>query len=153
MGTVAYIHIASGMGQPMTALPMARVLDGKGIEGDRYASGIGCYSNSPAPGRHVTLIEIEVIEEMAEVWGIPFTPHESRRNITTKDIRLNLLVGKKLHVGSVVLDVVRLCDPCLYLQQLLNRPVLQPLVKRAGIRCDVVAGGTIRVGDTLTVLP
>lgn len=152
MGTVEYIHMASEMGKPMTALPAARVLAGKGIEGDRYASGIGRYSNHPAPGRHVTLIEIEVMEDIARVWGIPFAPHASRRNITTKDIRLNFLVGKKLHIGSVVLDVVRLCDPCLYLQQLLNRPVLRPLAKRAGIRCDVVTAGTISVGDTITVL-
>jgi len=152
MGTVESIHIASEAGKPMAALETARVLAGKGIAGDRYANRIGHYSHYATPGRHVTMIEVEVIESIARAQGIPFAPHDSRRNITTRGIRLNPLVGKKVRIGSVLLEVVRLCEPCIYLQQLLNQPVLYPLVHQAGIRCDVVTSGTISSGDALTIL-
>ncbi len=152
MGTVRHIHIAHQASQPMRALPQAEIRAGQGIVGDRYANKIGRYSGAPKPGRHITMIEEEVIEAIAQDQGIPFGAHESRRNITTRGIRLNPLVGKQLHIGTVVLDVMRLCDPCAYLQQLLVRPVLQLLVARAGIRCDVITAGTITVGDTITVL-
>ncbi len=152
MGTVEHIHIASEAAKPMTALTEAEVIVGQGLAGDRYANQIGRYSHDPHPGRHVTLIEIEVIEDMAQRQGMPFAPHESRRNITTRGVRLNPLIGKRLQIGTVVLDVIRLCDPCAYLQHLLGRPVLRPLVDRAGIRCDVMTGGTIKIGDAITVL-
>jgi MOSC domain-containing protein YiiM len=152
MGTIEHIHIAHEASSPMMALSEAEVIAGQGIKGDRYASKVGHYSADARPGRHITLIEAEVIEEIAQVRGIPFAPHESRRNITTRGIRLNPLVGKTLHLGPVVLHVVRLCEPCVYLQELLGRPVLEPLVNRGGIRCDVVSGGIIRVGDPIKVV-
>ncbi|MDH3602359.1 MAG: MOSC domain-containing protein [Candidatus Tectomicrobia bacterium] len=152
MGTVEHIHIASEAAKPMVALAEAEMIMGKGIEGDRYANKIGYYSDHPAPGRHVTIIEIEVLEEIAQSLGIAFLPHESRRNLTTRGIRLNPLVGKNVQIGSVVLDVIRFCDPCAYLQTMLGKPVLKSLTDRAGLRCDVITGGTIRVGDLITVV-
>ncbi|WP_089940931.1 MOSC domain-containing protein [Candidatus Entotheonella palauensis] len=152
MGTIEHIHIASEASKPMVSLLEAGVIAGRGIDGDRYASKTGTYSRNPTPGRHVTLIEAEVIEDITQRLGIPLAPHETRRNVTTRGIELNPLVGKNIQVGEVVLEVIRFCDPCAYLQNLLGRPVLQPLVDRAGIRCDVMTGGTIRVGQTITVL-
>ena len=67
-------------------------------------------------------------------------------------MRLNPLVGQKLRLGTVLLEVIRLCDPCAYLQELVGQPVLKPLVDRGGIRCDVITGGIIRVGDTISVV-
>ena len=152
MGTIEHIHIASEASKPMVSLLEAEVIAGCGIKGDRYANKTGTYSNYSTPGRHVTLIEVEVVEDIAQRLGIPIAPHETRRNVTTRDIELNLIVGKHIQLGEVVLEVIRFCDPCAYLQHLLGRPVLQPLVGRAGIRCDVVNGGTIHIGDALTVL-
>ena len=152
MGTVEHIHIASEATQQMVALAEAEILVGQGIEGDRYANKSGRYSAYPGAGRHVTIIEIEVLEDIAQSLGIAFLPHESRRNLTTRGIRLNPLVGKKVQIGSVVLDVIRFCDPCAYLQTMLGKPVLKPLVDRAGIRCDVITGGQIKVGDSITVV-
>lgn len=150
MGTIEHIHIASEASKPMVPLLEAEVIAGRGIEGDRYASKTGTYSQNPTPGRHVTLIEAEVIDDVAQRLGIPLSPHETRRNVTTRGIELDLLIGQHIQVGAVVLEVIRFCDPCLYLQNLLGRPVLQPLVDRAGVRCDVVRGGTIHVGDAVT---
>ncbi len=152
MGTVEYIHIASEASKPMVALDRSIVVAGKGIEGDRYFYKTGTYSDRPAPGRHLTLIEYEVLEDIAQALSLSLLPHESRRNITTRGIELNPLVGKKVQIGEVIVEVIRFCDPCAYLQQLLGKPVLQPLVDRAGLRCDVLTGGEMRVGDHITVL-
>lgn len=152
MATVEYIHIAPGASKPMIMLPEAEIIAGRGIKDDRYATKTGHYSADPKPGRHVTLIEAEVIEEIARDQSIPFTPHDSRRNITTRGIRLNSLIGKQLQIGPAVLEVIRRCDPCTYLEGLVGQPVLKPLVDRGGIRCDVLTGGVIRVGDTIKVL-
>jgi MOSC domain-containing protein YiiM len=152
MATVEYIHIAPEASKPMIMLPEAEVIAGAGIKDDRYANKSGYYSAGPKPGRQVTLIEAEVIEAIARERSIPFTPHDSRRNITTRGIRLNPLVGSKLRIGTVILEVIRLCDPCKYLEGLVGQPVLQPLVNRGGIRCDVLTGGVVRVGETISVL-
>jgi MOSC domain-containing protein YiiM len=152
MGTVEHIHIAPEAARPMVALAEAEMIMGQGIAGDRYAGKSGRYSDYPGAGRHVTIIEIEVLEDIAQSLGIALLPHESRRNLTTRSIRLNPLVGKKVQIGPVVLDVIRFCDPCVYLQTMLGKPVLKPLVDRAGIRCDVITGGQIKVGDSITVV-
>lgn len=152
MGTVEYIHIAPAASKPMAALTTAMVIQGRGIQDDRYANHVGFYSGGPSAGRQVTLIESEVIEAVATTLGVSFTAHDSRRNITTRGIRLNPLIGKQIQIGMVVLDAVRLCDPCRYLETLVGHPVMQPLLEGGGIRCDVVTGGVIRVGDAVQVL-
>ena len=148
MGYLEHIATAAKASQPMMACTEAEVIAGQGIVGDRYATKRGHYSGWPGAGRQITLIEAEVLEDLTRQ-GIPLAPHESRRNLTTRGIRLNPLVGHTLYIGTVVLEVIRLCEPCAYLQTLLGRPVLQVLVERGGIRCDVRTGGTIRVGDRI----
>ena len=103
MGIVRHIHIAHLASQPMLALPQAEIRVGQGIVGDRYANKIGRYSGAPKPGRHITMIEEEVIEAIAQDQGIPFGAHESRRNITTRGIRLNPLgddPGRRVSRGA-----------------------------------------------------
>ena len=130
-----------------------RSFAGQGISGDRYALKLGYYSHDPKPGRHLTLIEAEVLADISQQLGIRFSASDSRRNITTRGMRLNPLVGKKLRIGAVLLEVIRLCDPCAYMQALVDSPQRhQFLVDRGGIRCDVITGGIIRIGDTITVV-
>jgi MOSC domain-containing protein YiiM len=152
MGRVEHIHMAHAAAQPMLPLREAKIIAEQGISGDRYALKLGYYSHDPKPGRHLTLIEAEVLADISQQLGIRFSPYDSRRNITTRGLRLNPLVGKKLRIGAVLLAVIRLCDPCAYMQKLVGQPVLQPLVARGGVRCDVITGGIIRIGDTITVV-
>jgi MOSC domain-containing protein YiiM len=152
MGRVEHIHMAHAAAKPMQPLREAEIIAGRGISGDRYACKLGYYSHDPKPGRHLTLIEAEVFADISQQLGIRFSPYDSRRNITTRGLQLNPLVGKKLRIGAVLLEVIRLCDPCAYMQKLVGQPVLRPLVGRGGIRCDVITGGIIRVGDTITVV-
>jgi MOSC domain-containing protein YiiM len=151
-GTVEAIHVAPAAGEPMTSVERVRAIAGVGLEGDRYATRTGTWSPDPGVDRDITLIEAEVIEDLAATDGIALAPGESRRNVTTRGIRLNDLVGRRFRVGAVVCKGTRLCEPCQYLTDLVGKPVLRPLVHRAGLRAAIVEGGEIAVGADVVAL-
>lgn len=128
----------------MAELPEAILVAGVGIEGDRYATGLGTYSKSPHIDRQVTLIEVEVLDAIARDRGITLAPDEHRRNLTTRGVPLGHLVGQYFRVGECVLYGGRMNVPCLYLETLLGKKVFKPLINRSGLNCRIVLGGTIR---------
>jgi MOSC domain-containing protein YiiM/ADP-ribose pyrophosphatase YjhB (NUDIX family) len=148
-GMVETIHIAAAAGEPVRAVELVRAKAGVGLEGDRYALGRGHYSPDLRVSRDLTLIEAEVIESLAREHDIALTPGETRRNVTTRGIRLNDLVGHRFWVGEALCQGTRLCEPCQYLTELTGKPLLRALVHRGGLRADVVRGGWIRCGDRL----
>jgi MOSC domain-containing protein YiiM len=113
-----------------------RAVAGKGLEGDRhfFAGGAG-------PGEALTVIEAEVLEEVG------LTGAQSRRQVLVRGVRLNDLVGKRFWIGEVECLGTELCEPCLHLQRLTRPGIIRELIHRAGIRADILSGGTIRVGD------
>ena len=147
-GRVDSIHIAPIESAPMQPLAVVRAVAGVGLEGDRYALGVGRYSGAGGDGRHVTLIESEVLADLAAA-GMALPAGASRRNLTTSGIGLNDLVGRRFRIGAVECVGVRLCEPCAYVQGLVGQPVLQPLVHRGGLRADIVVGGDIHAGDLI----
>jgi MOSC domain-containing protein YiiM len=149
-GEVVGIFVANAMGAPMRELDEANAVAGAGLEGDRYRDGAGFYTPIPGP-RQLTLIEEETLAHLAAEHGIAFAPHESRRNLTTRGIRLNDLVGKRFTIGQVLCEGIRLCPPCNRLEELTGKPVLAPLVDRGGLRADILDDGVIRRGDTIRV--
>jgi MOSC domain-containing protein YiiM len=151
-GRIEAIHLADVAAGPMRAVPRVRAIAGVGLEGDRYATGQGTYSPDPRTDRHLTLIEAEEIEALAERDGIVLVAGESRRNITTRGIRLNELVGRWFRVGSVECEATRLCEPCQGLTDLLGKPVLKPLAHRAGLRALILTDGEIAIGDEVVAL-
>jgi MOSC domain-containing protein YiiM len=124
------------------------VVRGIGVVGDRHALKPGEWDESHL-GEELTLVEAEALENLARDHGIHLGPGESRRAVTTRGIALNPLVGRRFRVGEVVVEGVELCEPCSHLQGLLGKPVIAPLVHRAGIRVLLVEDGKIRVGDDL----
>ena len=122
-GHVLHLFISPRAGQQMIEMPEVVAVWGKGLEGDRYALGRGAYSKSNRPVvRHVTLIAIEAIREANAELNVPFLPRDTRRNIVTEGIDLNLLVGKRFMVGGVHMQGVELCAPCARPSALLGRP-------------------------------
>ena len=152
IGRVVAIHVAPGGGEPMVGRERVRAIAGVGLEGDRYATRTGQWSPDPRVDRDITLIEAEVIEDLEASEGIVLGPGESRRNVTTRGIRLNELVGRRFRVGDAICEGTRLCEPCQYLTDLLGKPVLKPLVHRAGLRAHIVEGGEIAVGAEVAAL-
>ncbi len=146
-GRLEHIFITEAGSAPMRELAEARLIAGLGIEGDRYATGKGYYSKAPRPDRQVTLIEIETLEALQRDHTIELKPGETRRNLTTRAVPLNHLVGKRFRVGAALLYGARLNVPCKYLEQVTGKPVYEPLIHRSGLNCEVLEGGLIRVGD------
>lgn len=145
------IYISPGEGEAMQSLLEARAVPGKGLEGDRYFNKSGKYSDQPGTGRELTLIESEALEFLAQQSGIRLSPDQTRRNLLTRGVQLNSLVGKVFQIGEITVRGVRLCDPCSYLEGMTQPGVLQGLVDRGGLRVDILTEGTIRVGDAVIV--
>jgi MOSC domain-containing protein YiiM len=150
-GEVVSIHIAAQAGAPMESLACVEAIAGRGLVGDRYFTGTGYWSKNAGVSREVTLIEIEAIEAMAREKGV-IVPHAARRNLVTRGVSLNHLVGRVFQVGAAWLRGTRLCEPCQYLEGLTVKGVLSGLIHRGGLRADIVSGGIIQVGDLITEL-
>jgi MOSC domain-containing protein YiiM len=151
-GSVVSIHIATAAAEPTVSVDEAHAVPGKGLEGDRYFQGTGTYSGRPGPDRELTLIEIEAIEALERDYKIKIEPGQARRNIVTRGVPLNHLVGKELSVGEVTLLGLRLNEPCNHLASLTDDKVKQGLVHRGGLRAQVLTEGIIRSGDTIQPL-
>jgi MOSC domain-containing protein YiiM len=151
VGKVISIHIIGAAGDTPRSIQSALAVPGRGLEGDRYFSHIGTYSDTPGTGRDLTLIESEQIEGIQREYGITIAPGASRRNITTSGVSLNELVDRDFKIGEITVRGMRLCEPCAYLAGLIGNPeALKALVHRGGLRCDILTEGTIRVGDAIT---
>jgi MOSC domain-containing protein YiiM len=151
MGTVEHIHIAPERAAPVHAVESIELVKGIGIIGDRNQLAPGEWDETHL-GEELTLVEAEALENLARDHDIHLNPGDTRRNVTTRGISLNDLVGKRFSVGEVVAEGVELCEPCTHLQGLLGKPIIKPLVHRAGLRALLVNSGTIRVGDQVEVL-
>lgn len=151
-GVLEAIHVAEGASRPMRARAESAIVAGVGIPGDRYAERRGTYSPRHHIDRQVTLIEYETLEALARDHGVELAPHEHRRNLTTRGVALNHLVGRYFAVGECVLYGGRLNVPCRYLEELLGKKVFKPLVNRSGLNARVIVGGTLRTGDVILPL-
>jgi hypothetical protein len=143
-GRVEAIALAGAAGAPMTVVGEATVRAGRGLEGDRYFAGRGTFSNPHANGHELTLIEAEAVEDLGLI-----RPEEARRNVVTRGIDLNALVGRRFTIGGTAFVGRRLCEPCAHLQRLTVPGILPGLVHRGGLRADALGDGTIRIGDPL----
>jgi hypothetical protein len=141
-GTVEGIWVAATAGEPARALQSVRALAGQGLEGDRHVTGTGTFPSGFA-GSALTLVEAEV----CEAFEPPLGPDEHRRNILTRGIALNQLVGHEFMIGAVPCRGMRLCEPCTVIERYASRPILRELVHRGGVRADILEDGDIRVGD------
>ncbi|MDO8612924.1 MAG: MOSC domain-containing protein [Dehalococcoidia bacterium] len=150
-GSVHSIHIAAMASEPTVPVEEVSAVAGQGLEGDRYFTGDGTYSKTPGSGRQVTLIEYETIEALERDYQTRIEPGQARRNIVTRGVALNHLVGREFSAGEVVLRGLRLNEPCNHLAGLTDEKVKQGLVHRGGLRADIVSGGVIRVGDEVRV--
>jgi MOSC domain-containing protein YiiM len=142
MGEVVAIYIGPERQLPE---PVDRVEAhaGKGLAGNRYYWPDG---SAPA-GNALTLIEAEALAAFTRDTGIELTAQASRRNVLTRGIDLNALVGKRFRVGEVECVGVELCEPCLHLESVTHPGVIKGMVHRAGLNADLLTDGVIAVGD------
>ncbi len=133
----------------MQSLNRVLAIPGVGLEGDRYALKIGTFSK-PVPDRELTLIEAEAIEAIQREYEIEIAPANARRNLVTRGVPLNHLVGKEFRIGDVKIRGIRLCEPCAHLEKMTGQPVIKSLRHRGGLRAQILSEGAIRVGDVVS---
>ncbi|MEA2144048.1 MAG: hypothetical protein QOI64_2478 [Solirubrobacteraceae bacterium] len=151
-GRVELLALTATAEAPMTVVAQATARAARGLVGDRYHDARGTFSDPHANGNDLTLIEAEVLNALAVPTG-PIAPERARRNIVTRGIDLNALVGALFTVGSVQCVGRRLCEPCAHLQRLTVPGTLRALVHQGGLRADVLTDGVIRVGDDVRAPP
>lgn len=144
-GVVAGLLMAPGAEAPLERVPVAEAVAGRGLEGDRYATGDGTFSGT-GRGYELTLIESEALDALAAE-GLEISWEGARRNVVTRGIGLNALVGRRFLLGDVECVGRRLAEPCSHLQRLAPAGILGGLVHRGGLRADILGSGTIRIGD------
>jgi hypothetical protein len=147
-GTLEAICTFPEPGQPARMHESIRAIAGRGLDGDRYLSGSGTFPSGP-PGSALTLIEAEVCESFDPA----LEPGEHRRNLITRGIELNALVGHDFMVGGVRCRGMRLCEPCTVVDRYASRPVLRALVHRGGLRADILQDGQLILGDRVGAVP
>ncbi|HET6203511.1 MAG TPA: MOSC domain-containing protein [Planctomycetota bacterium] len=152
-GVVVSIQVAARGGAALAPVAEVRAVAGRGLVGDRYHDRRGTYSERPGNGRSATLIETETLEALRRDHRLELSPAETRRNFAIRDVPLNHLVGRRFRVGEVLLEGVRLCEPCLHLESLTRSGVREALVHRGGLRAEILSTGTIRVGDSVRPEP
>jgi MOSC domain-containing protein YiiM len=103
-------------------------------------------------GHDLTLIEAEVLDELTLTDGHRLGYTEARRNIVTRGIALNTLVGQRFRVGDVECIGRRLCEPCAHLERLTHPGVLRKLIHRGGLRADILTTGSITEGAAIESL-
>jgi hypothetical protein len=150
-GTVESIAIAADAESPMQIVVSASALAGYGLEGDRYARSAGTFSSRTGrrPGYDLTLIAVEVVEELT-ARGARLDFGSTRRNILTRGIDVNALVGREFSIGQVRCRGLRLAEPCAHLERLAGPGLLRPLIHRGGLRADILDGGVIETGSPIT---
>jgi MOSC domain-containing protein YiiM len=154
-GRIVAIYTATGAGYPMQLRSEARAVPGRGLEGDRYFMDNGRFSDHQVPGREITeltLIESEVIQHLRLDWGLDVEEADGRRNLVTRGIALNDLVGSEFEVGEVRLRGASLCEPCVSLvKSPEHKHLLRALAHKGGLRAEILNEGTIALGDPIAV--
>lgn len=150
-GRLVAIYLTSSPGAPLEARDSASAVAGIGLDGDRYANRTGTFAKpNPSKPDHVTLIESEAIEAALRDYQLDITAAMTRRNLVTRGVPLNHLVGQTFRVGGVTIRGVELCEPCGHLERLTCAGIKKALIHRGGLRAEIVEGGAIQVGDEVT---
>ena len=146
MSSVVNICITSESGKKMESINSIKVIANKGIVNDRY------FKENNDKNNQITLIESENVDYYNKISGTNLIPTDFRRNVITKGISLNKLVGKEILIGEVRLKVHDLCEPCRYLQELLGeKNLVKKLLNRGGLRCELLTNGNINVNDPIEI--
>ncbi|MBV8396281.1 MAG: MOSC domain-containing protein [Actinobacteria bacterium] len=145
-GRVEALFVAPDAEAPLRRVDSAQAVAGRGLEGDRYFDGRGTFSSPGGRGYELTLVDGDVLDSLGVAW------ERARRNVVTRGVSLNDLVGRRFAIGAVECIGRRLAEPCAHLERVSGEGLLRPLVHRAGLRADIVSSGSIAAGDDVTPL-
>ena len=145
-GVLTGIWMTSEAAAPMRQVSSARLLAGRGLQGDRYALGGGTWAQYPALEKQLTLIDAADVAAVAAEVGVPLTPGDTRRNLVTAGVDLPALVGRWFAVGDALLFGMKRCPPCTHLERLTGARLIKAMVHRGGINAAVFSGAPVAEG-------
>ena len=147
MSKIIEIGIAKESNKEIEKVKFIEVVAGKGIKGDRYFHDVNDEK------KQLTLIESENIDYYNKVFNTSFNYLEFRRNLVTKNIQLNDLIGKTLSIGEIKIKAHDLCRPCKTLQEKLKKDnIIKEFLRRGGLRCEILNSGAIKIGDNIKII-
>ena len=147
MSKVLKLGITKVNNQIINEVDTIEVIANKGVVGDRH------YNEFNDPYCQISLIESENIDYYNTKYGFNIAYLNFRRNVVTKGIELNDLVGKKILIGNTELEGIDLCRPCKHLTEVLNQDnIIKEFLRRGGLRCQILSSSKISVGDEIKVL-
>jgi MOSC domain-containing protein YiiM len=147
MSKVIKLGIAKNNNQVIEEVKKVELLAGKGVVGDRH------FHENNNVRSQITLIESENIDYYNNKFNTDYTYLNFRRNVVTKGIELNNLVGKKLSIGNIEIEGHDLCRPCKHLEETLKgKDILKEFLRKGGLRCEILTSGTIKLEDEITIL-
>ena len=147
MSKIIEIGIAKESNKEIEKVKFIEVVAGKGIKGDRYFHDVNDEK------KQLTLIESENIDYYNKAFNTSFKYLEFRRNLITKNIQLNNLIGKTLSIGEIKIKAHDLCRPCKTLQEKLKKDnIIKEFLRRGGLRCEILNSGAIKIGDNIKII-
>jgi len=144
-GRVEAIFISAAHGNLPHPVGSVRAIAGKGLEGNRYF-------DTGRAEQELTLIEAEALEAALAEDELDVDAAATGRNVLTRGVRLNDLVGKRFRVGELECRGIELCEPCTTMEARTQPGVIKALVHRAGLNAEILVGGELRPGDAVTTL-
>tara|TARA_B100001063_G_scaffold54272_1_gene48303 strand:- start:154 stop:600 length:447 start_codon:yes stop_codon:yes gene_type:complete len=147
MSEVYKLGISENNNKPINEVRSIDVLSNQGVVGDRH------FKEFNDPYNQISLIESENIDHYNIKYGLNIPYIDFRRNIVTKGIQLNDLVGKKILVGNVKLEGVDLCRPCKHLSEVLGQEnIIKEFLRGGGLRCQILTSSSIKINDKISIL-
>ena len=147
MGKVFKLGITKNNNKQIEEVNSIEVLANKGVIGDRH------FDEYNDPYNQLTLIEAENIDYYNTKYSLDIPYKDFRRNVVTKGIQLNDLIGKKIKIGNVEVEGIDLCRPCRHLTEVLNQSnILKEFLRRGGLRCQILSSSTININDEIKVI-
>ena len=146
MSKVYKLGITTDNNKKIQEVDSIEVITDKGVVGDRH------FKNYNDPYCQLTLIESENIDFYNTKYGLNISYVDFRRNIVTKEIELNNLIGQKFFIGKVQVEGIDLCRPCRHLTEMLNQEnILKEFLRKGGIRCRVLTSSRINIEDEIKI--
>ena len=147
MSKVLKLGIVKDSNKIIEEVTSIEVIANKGVVGDRH------YDEYNDPYNQLTLIESENIDYYNTKYSLDIPYKDFRRNIVTKGIQLNELIGKKIKIGDVEVEGIDLCRPCRHLTEVLDQPnILKEFLRRGGLRCQILSSSKISVNDEIKII-
>ena len=147
MSEVYKIGITKKNNQKIEDVNFIDVLENKGIVGDRH------FNDYNSPYNQLSLIESENIDYYNKKYNLNIAYLDFRRNIVTKGIELNHLIGKNILIGNVQVEGIDLCRPCRHLSETLKQEnIIKEFLRKGGLRCHILNSSKIKIGDKIKIL-